>query len=220
MFFRNSETSTSRFCSKPSLKSMRRIVKDEWVKTICVFLGQDTNDKPVNRCSRQSFLPILISGAGEEQAVSALQNWYLTRDPQGAWSADWRLSADRVQPGGGGASQCQESWHRHRLRVSLPTMQVGLEDYVKQLGDFLETRYKTLSASQDLLLDAPALKWCHTFIREAKSILSAGDFAKLTSEDGTVWYMMRKSVADEDAQMQIRTHCCSIFFWSFFTLKC
>ena len=90
------------------------------------------------------------------------------------WTADWWAGIERIQPGSTGATQSQESWHKHVLKDFIRTMRMPLPAFVQRLAAFTSQQYRLLKKSAGPLLDVPVEPYPDKFLMNDKRLTGRG----------------------------------------------
>lgn len=139
---------------------------------------------------------------GEQNCARLLLKYYTNNVPT-KLDCSWRVAPDRIQPGSGSGSQCQESWHGHRLKGRLQPHRHQLGGFVALLQKFVGTRAHQMSGQASKLHDTPCVVWDHCLMEGplskfgrtcGKEFVEHKAMLKWQDTDGTIYFMMRKSI--------------------------
>ena len=141
--------------------------------------------------------------AAEARRRFELQSW--PGDPAYIWMADWWAGLEQLQPGSAGATQAQESWHRHDLKGFMKNMRMPIPSFVLQLEKYTDLRFRRASKDEDPLPDTPGEPFPDAGLRGGPHLTRRGrtgayDYAdtnayvRHTEEDGTTFTAMRRTL--------------------------
>ena len=110
-----------------------------------------------------------LDSRGEMEALRVLKRYYFLPDN----FASWNGGIDTVMPGSYSGSQAQEAWHRVKLRPTLETLKIPVEEVLVKLNGLVASRLEQAKLRYVSLEDAPALQWCPRLCAEGQDYLSA-----------------------------------------------
>ena len=110
--------------------------------------------------------------ATEARAKYAIRTWQ--GDPVFIWTADWWFGLERVQPGSAGATQAQESWHRHGLKNFIRTLRQPVTAVLKRLQQYTSLRLQTFTETQGVLPDTPTEPFPDPYLMEGDMLSRRG----------------------------------------------
>ena len=131
-----------------------------------------------------------LDSRGEMEALRVLKRYYFLPDN----FASWNGGIDTVMPGSYSGSQAQEAWHRVKLRPTLETLKIPVEEVLVKLNGLVASRLEQAKLRYVSLEDAPALQWCPRLCAEGQDYLSATEFMRTKClPDGTSCWIFRSS---------------------------